>query len=327
MLQKPKFRVLLVFRRPSADTGAMLRGIAKYQRLHGQWTVFVDDDTGFEGRSEQLWGQEWDGVICAHTTPCLVKTCRERQVPLIDLTDGPHFSGIPQVRPDNIAVGHMAAEDLTERGYVNFGFCGFSNELWSRERQDGFREGLELIGRSCSILESENTCRYSPDWHEKQMPLIVQWLKRQPKPLAVLACHDHRAVQVLNAARLCGLPVVVDVDRVLFVPRKVGGRRHLTDAVEHREFVVLCARSYRPAGNGPHVVFELGAICPFDRPVPRIVDARRDFIHVQFGAPHEEFDRQYPPVIECFRNLDGRSHRFEFQLDAFPVDERNDRTP
>ena len=43
------------------------------------------------------------------------------------------------------------------------------------------------------------------------MPLIVQWLKRQPKPLAVLACHDHRAVQVLNAARLCGLSVPEDL--------------------------------------------------------------------------------------------------------------------
>ena len=189
----------------------MLRGIAKYQRLHEQWAVFVDDDTGFEGRSEQLWGQQWDGVISAHTTPSLVKTCQQRRVPLIDLTDGPLFAEVPQVRPANVAVGHMAAENLVERGYVHFGFCGFSNELWSAERRDGFVEGLELVGKSCSILESENACRYSPDWREEQMPLIVQWLRLQPKPLAVLACHDHRAVQVLDAAKLCGLSVPEDL--------------------------------------------------------------------------------------------------------------------
>jgi LacI family transcriptional regulator len=211
MPSKSKFRVLLVFRRPSADTGAMLRGIAKYQRLHGQWSVFVDDDTGFECRSEHLWEREWDGVICAHTTPSLVKTCAERKVPLVDLTDGPCFSGVPQVRPDNVAVGHMAAEDLVERGYTNFAFCGFSNELWSTERRNGFIEGLALVGKSCTVFESEGTCRYSPEWCGHQLQRITNWLKQQPLPLALMACHDHRAVQVMDAAKLCGLSVPEDI--------------------------------------------------------------------------------------------------------------------
>ena len=211
MQLKPKSRVLLVFRRPSADTGAMLRGIAKYQRLHGQWSVFVDDDTGYECRSEHLWEQEWDGVICAHTTPSLVKTCLERKVPLVDLTDGASFDGIPQVRPDNVAVGHMAAEDLVERGYTNFGFCGFSNELWSTERRNGFVEGLALVGKSCAIFETESACRYSPGWCGHQLQQITNWLKQQPLPLALMACHDHRAVQVMDAVKQCGLSVPEDV--------------------------------------------------------------------------------------------------------------------
>ncbi|MEO6996199.1 MAG: DNA-binding transcriptional regulator [Lacunisphaera sp.] len=211
MQSSAKFRVLLVFRRPSADAGAMLRGIAKYQRMNEPWTVFVDDDTGFECRSEHLWEQEWDGVICAHTTPSLVKTCAERNVPLVDLTDARPFPGVPQVRPDNVGVGHIAAEDLVERGYANFAYCGFSNELWSTERKNGFVEGLALLGKSCAVFETEGAFRYSPEWCGQQRMRIMAWLKQQPLPLALMACHDHRAVQVLAAAKECGLSVPEDL--------------------------------------------------------------------------------------------------------------------
>ena len=189
----------------------MLRGIAKYQRLTSPWSVFVDDDAGFECRSARLWEQPWDGVICAHLTPALVKTCEERKVPLVNLTDGPHFPGIPQVRPNNMAVGHMAAEDLVGRGYKNFAYVGFSNEGWANERRDGFIEGLNLLGRTCDAMETENPPRCSPDWDAQQVRLIAAWLQKQPLPLGLLACHDLAAAQVLEAARVSGLSVPEDI--------------------------------------------------------------------------------------------------------------------
>lgn len=189
----------------------MLRGIAKYQQVNGRWSVFVDDDTGLDGFSEQLWGQHWDGVICSHISPSLAQACKERRLPLVDLTDGPIFPGVVQVRPDNVAVGHMGAEELSERGYVNFGFCGFSNALWSVERRNGFIEGLSLMGKKSAILETENSCRYSPQWQSEQVPLIATWLKSQRMPMAVMACNDFRAVQILDAAKLCGLSVPGDL--------------------------------------------------------------------------------------------------------------------
>ena len=211
MQQKPNPRVLLVFSRRSEETGAMLRGIGKFQRLHSQWSVFVDDDSGTECRSELLWNQTWDGVISGHTTPGLVQSCLDRKIPLVDLTDGQPFAGTFQVRPGNIAVGHMGAEDLAERGYRHFGFCGFSNKLWSIERRAGFIEGLALLGRTCAVFETEGPSRYSPDWDSAQSQLIASWLRNQPGPMALMACHDLRAVQVLDAAKLCNLAVPEDL--------------------------------------------------------------------------------------------------------------------
>lgn len=206
-----KRRVLMVFDRRSGITGALLRGIAKYQQLYGQWSVFIDDESGAECRSERLWDQNWDGVISAHSTPILVRSCLERNVPLVDLTDGRPFAGTVQVRPANLAVGHMGAEDLAERGYRHFGFCGFSNELWSVERREGFVEALALLGLGCTVLECESPRRYSPDWAASQLALITAWLKRQPAPLALMACHDLLAVQVLEAARACERSVPEEV--------------------------------------------------------------------------------------------------------------------
>jgi LacI family transcriptional regulator len=44
------------------------------------------------------------------------------KLPLVDLNDTDPFPGIPKIRPDNIAIGHLGAEHLLERGFRALGF-------------------------------------------------------------------------------------------------------------------------------------------------------------------------------------------------------------
>ena len=81
--------------------------------------------------------RRWDGVISRHTTAQLTTHCARRRIPLVDLNDCPRYPGVPKIRPDNLAVGHLGAEHLLERGFRNFAFCGFSNEGWAGERRAG----------------------------------------------------------------------------------------------------------------------------------------------------------------------------------------------
>lgn len=186
---------------------AMLKGISQYERTHRPWAAFLDDEARAQSDPRWLRKKKWHGVISRHTTPALVQHCAELQIPLVDLNDTAPFPGIPKIRPDNVGMGHLGAEHFIERGYRNFGFCGFLNEGWSRERRDGFMEGLNLAGHACHVFDVEYPGDLTPFWDAKQTTVLSAWLRRLPKPIAIMACGDLRALQVIGAAQTAGLLV------------------------------------------------------------------------------------------------------------------------
>ncbi len=189
----------------------MLSGISQYERSHQQWITFLDDEACAERDVHWLGKKKWDGVISRHTTETLVHNCRQLGLPLVDLNDCKPFPGVPKIRPDNVSVGHLGAEHFVERGYRNFAFCGFSNEGWSCERRDGYLEGLQLAGHACHVFDVEYPGELTPSWDARQVALLGTWLKRLPKPVAVTACDDMRAFQVISAAHTSGLLVPEEV--------------------------------------------------------------------------------------------------------------------
>src|SRR5947207_2983742 len=79
---------------------------------------------------------------------------------LKDLTDIQTSLGFPQVLTEQNAVARLASSHLLERGFKQFGFCGFSGHDWSRRRRDGFIRSIADAGFSCAIYESPwNTAR------------------------------------------------------------------------------------------------------------------------------------------------------------------------
>lgn len=189
----------------------MLKGIVQYERAHRPWSSFLDDLARAENDPAWLRSKKWSGVISRHTSPALVKNCRELGIPLVDLNDTAPFPGVPKIRPDNVAIGHLGAEHFLERGFKHFGFTGFSSDRWSCERRDGFCEALRLAGHNCDVMDVAWPGEMTPAWDDEQTALLARWLNRLPKPVAVAACHDLRALQVLSAAHAAGLMVPEEV--------------------------------------------------------------------------------------------------------------------
>jgi LacI family transcriptional regulator len=183
------------------ECGLMLDGISQYSRSHRPWDIFLDDQALAEAQSDWARDQGWDGVISRHTTARLVHTCRELGLPLVDLNDVPRYPGVPKIRPDNRAIGHLGGEHFLERGYTHYGFCGFGNEPWSGERRDGFIEAVRFGGHEPYVMDQDYPGGTTPDWDEAQKEILKGWLKRLPGPLAVMACNDMRAQQVVGAAQ------------------------------------------------------------------------------------------------------------------------------
>jgi LacI family transcriptional regulator len=188
--------VLLVFLTRFEECMAMLKGIAHYERTHQLWRAFHDDEARAETDPRWLRSKKWHGVISRHTTPALVQTCAELKLPLVDLNDSAPFPGVPKVRPDN---------------YRSFGFCGFGNNGWACERRDGYVEALRLAGHECDIFDVNYPGDLTPFWDAEQIAAIAAWLKRLPKPVGIMTCHDMRALQVVSAAQNSGLLVPEEV--------------------------------------------------------------------------------------------------------------------
>jgi LacI family transcriptional regulator len=178
----------------------MLNGIADFERTHQFWVSFLDDEARAEHDPQWLRSSQWDGVISRHTTPELARICAELKLPLVDLNDSEPLSGVPKIRPNNVGFGHLGAEHFLERSYQHFGFTGFSNNGWSCERRDGFVEGLQVVGKTCDVFDVEYPGSVTPLWDKMQTDALVHWLCRLKRPVAIMACNDLRARQVMSAA-------------------------------------------------------------------------------------------------------------------------------
>jgi LacI family transcriptional regulator len=204
-------QVLLIFQTRFEECTAMLKGVAHYERTHQGWDSFLDDEARAQADLRWLRSKKWDGVISRHTNEALVQACADLKLPLVDLNDTSPFPAVPKIRPDNVGMGHLGAEHFIERGYHHFGFSGFANNGWATERRNGFVEALALAGHKCHVHEVDYPGDLTPIWDSKQIAAVSAWLQNLMKPVAVMACNDMRALQVLGAAQAVGMLVPEEV--------------------------------------------------------------------------------------------------------------------
>jgi LacI family transcriptional regulator len=185
----------------------MLRGITRYLRSHRPWSVFLQQRDIWV--SPPGWLKNWrgDGIISRVTTSLLAELLLRKKIPVVNLNDIHTGLGLPLIDSDHQATGRLAADHLLERGFRNFGFCGFTGHAWSRKRLAGFRETVAEAGYTCAVYESPWWGRPKPPPWEKQQKQIGAWLLSLPRPVGVMACNDLRGQHVLDACKRVNLSV------------------------------------------------------------------------------------------------------------------------
>jgi LacI family transcriptional regulator len=209
-------RVALIIETSVAYGRQILSGIAQYLGSHRPWSVFLEQRELGKHPPDWLASGQWDGILSRPTDPELVRVFHRMKVPVVDLNDLHDNLGLRWVGSDHAAIGRMGAAHLLERGYRHFAFAGFSNELWSAQRRDGFRNEVEKCGHSVAAFESPWRGNAAPRWDE-DLDDIMRWLSKLPTTLALMTCNDARGLHVLDACSRLGLHVpdqvaVVGVD-------------------------------------------------------------------------------------------------------------------
>ncbi len=137
-------KVILLIESSRASGRSLLRGVARYARLHGPWS-FHWEPGGLEKAWPRLKSLDADGIIPRDVEktrealrlglPAVVIGHSKREVP-----------GLANVITDSAAVGHMAAQHLLDRGFRHFAYCGFDDKPWSLERGESFQRRVTQAG-------------------------------------------------------------------------------------------------------------------------------------------------------------------------------------
>ncbi len=196
----------------------LLRGIVRYSRLHGPWSLYVAP-----GHLEQPLpkAKSWSGtgIIARIHSPEMAELIRAAGLPFVASTlDESRSPGrgdkFGEIRTNSAAIARMAAAHLVDRSLRHFAYCGFVGCAWSLRREDAFSRYLGERGFHCQThrIELANWMQ-QPDWianWEDEQPILVDWLKSLPKPVGLMACNDICGREVLQACAAAGLHVPDD---------------------------------------------------------------------------------------------------------------------
>jgi LacI family transcriptional regulator len=205
-------KVILLIERSRSFGQGLLYGINQYSNLHGPWLCYMEPEFYRLGKLKpQKWfkGLNADGVM-AHTWDSdLFETILNLDIPAV--IHGPMEKPIRHAYPlltDEAGTGRMAAEYFMERGFRNFAYCGF-DIIWSQQKGDGFKQRLAEAGFQAYIYHQPAAKNLRKP--AKEQIIIANWLTPLLKPLALMACNDDRAVDVLAACKIAKLKVPEDV--------------------------------------------------------------------------------------------------------------------
>lgn len=223
MATKPK--VILLIETSHSYGRGLIRGIARYSRIHGPWNFYHLEP--FYRRSASSTKKFLDGLKGCGATGIILREpdknnfILELNLPTIVSPFTTLFiPGLPNIVAENSAIGRMGAEHLLDHGFKDFAYCGFSDYQWSCDRRKGFvqriaQEGMETIIYKLPKLKSQRT------WDKEQF-ILSDWLKSLPKPVGIMACTDDRSLNVCEACKIAGLHVPeqvaivgVDNDRII----------------------------------------------------------------------------------------------------------------
>lgn len=202
-------RVALIVETSKAYGRGVLRGINRYVRSFGPWSIYIDERGLWDPLPEWLRRWKGDGLILRTPDRRMVRAALRTEAKVVYLGEQRDLD-LPMVHPEDAPIAHYAADHLWQRGFRQFGFVGIRGVSWSDSRRDAFRVKIAEAGGTLDVLEFPAWPRASGPWEQDQHRL-VEWIAERPKPVAVMACYDVIGLRVLDACRQADLAVPEEV--------------------------------------------------------------------------------------------------------------------
>ena len=189
-------------------------GIARYARKHCNWQLHIINFTGDDTLTEiqQAERKGVDGIIANGLDNALLAAhlCRSA-TPLVVI--GARSPGLQRrmanlafVRNDDTDIGRFGADYLASLGmarsygFVDWAATGYASIL----RREGFMERFKRLNAD---VRTYSTTADLEKGSLEDISALSKWLTSLPKPTAVMAVHDLRAIHVLEATAMSGIKI------------------------------------------------------------------------------------------------------------------------
>lgn len=191
----------------------MLKGILDYSRKHEQWMVYRMPtsflrERGIERVVDWAVGRKVDAIIGQFDETDDVDTFRRHGILALAQDFKERFSTIANITGQYHKQGETAAKHLMGKGFKHFGFYGYANAVWSRERREGFCRQIKEAGLEAPSVYERATLESLWYYNSKA---LTDWIRSLPLPAAIFACDDTRANVILEVCRMMKLHVPTDI--------------------------------------------------------------------------------------------------------------------
>jgi LacI family transcriptional regulator len=185
------------------------RGIEKFAQEH-HWHLSAN-----LAREKVIpWGWDGDGILAwLGAGDDLAEFVVDAKRPTVDFSFRRTQLKFARVLEDHAHAAQLVAEHFLSRGFNHFLFYSDTDNWSYEERGEGFVGALKRSGHACEWLRWHRSSEYREgreQWKLKRKWLIAQ-VKSAPRPLAVFAANDEKALEVLESCESAGLHVPEDV--------------------------------------------------------------------------------------------------------------------
>ena len=195
----------------SRSTGRdLLSGAEQYISAFTKWEVhtlspnYLANDAAKDLKNLDL--NRFDGFFVCYAEN-IAPILKMNKPKIIHHTPKENLPGPSLIVTHSTQIGEMAADYFISLGFKNYAYCGFKDITWSDQRHDSYQKVLRKNGFTDihSFIDSPSNGKGT------DQAKLADWLKQLPKPVAVLACNDDRAIYILEACKTHNINVPEEV--------------------------------------------------------------------------------------------------------------------
>ncbi|WP_373356461.1 LacI family DNA-binding transcriptional regulator [Pseudoroseicyclus sp. CXY001] len=189
---------------------------SELQKVGYHVLVFIGQNTAVDTDRvvSELMDYQVDGIVLASVSLSshLAERCLSIGVPVVLFNRGQDHAQLSAVTSNNRAGGRALAEYLCALGHERIAYvAGFEEAATQRDREAGFREGLEAAGQGL-FARAVGNFRYA-----EAQAATREIFARRERPDALFVANDHMAFAAMDVLRFeMGLKVPEDVSVVGF---------------------------------------------------------------------------------------------------------------